>query len=81
VIVTHQIATCDPGLFCADATVVPECQGGEAKGCCSSFCDLTDADPDTTCTAFSPTLVCVSWFERGAAPEGYEHVGICIDGG
>lgn len=74
-----QIAVCDPGLFCAEAQSVPECKGGDATGCCSPFCDLTDRDPDATCAAFSPTLACVPWFEPGTAPEGYEHLGGCLD--
>ena len=74
-----QIGVCDPGLFCANARAVPECKGGSATGCCSSYCDLSDADPDASCAAYSPTLVCVQWFEDGTAPEGYEHLGGCVD--
>jgi hypothetical protein len=73
-----EVGVCDPGFFCADASFVPECQDGEARGCCSSHCDLSDPEPDATCAAFSPTLVCTPWFEPGTAPEGYEHGGACV---
>jgi hypothetical protein len=66
------INACDPGLFCADATVVPNCQ---AAGCCSEFCDLTVPDPNTQCTQAGQE--CIPWHEAGMAPPGLEHVGAC----
>ncbi len=62
------INACDPGLFCANAELVPDCVSG---GCCSEFCDLSDpqcSDPEQSCTA---------WFEEGATPPGLEDVGAC----
>jgi hypothetical protein len=64
---------CDPGLFCANAEAVPDCQG--ASGCCSEFCDLTAADPDAGCSLVGQ--MCTPWFEMGAAPPDLEHVGAC----
>ena len=60
---------CDPGLFCANAEVVPGCAG--AVGCCSEFCDLTDP----MCSLMGQT--CQPWFEVGAEPPGLENVGGC----
>jgi hypothetical protein len=65
---------CDPGLFCANAQVVPNCVG--SGGCCSEFCDLTGPDPDGDCSLDGQ--VCVSWFEEGAAPPSLVHVGACV---
>ncbi|MCX4246097.1 ribulose phosphate epimerase [Paraliomyxa miuraensis] len=65
---------CDPGLFCANADVVPGCAG--AVGCCSEFCDLSDADPDAGCSLMGQA--CEPWFEMGAEPPGLEHVGACV---
>jgi hypothetical protein len=72
-----QIPACTSGFFCVAAAHVPECEGTD--GCCTSFCDLSDADPDATCAAFSPTLVCLPWYGRDDARAGYEHVGLCIE--
>ncbi|MEM7154763.1 MAG: ribulose phosphate epimerase [Myxococcota bacterium] len=65
---------CDPGLFCANADAVPDCQG--SGGCCSEFCDVTEPDPDAGCSL--PGQMCDTWFEEGASPPGLEHVGACI---
>ena len=64
---------CDPGLFCANADVVPDCAGSE--GCCSEFCDLTDADPNAGCSLMGQE--CTAWFEEGTAPPNLTHVGAC----
>ncbi|MCA9695174.1 MAG: ribulose phosphate epimerase [Nannocystaceae bacterium] len=63
------INSCDPGLFCANADAVPDCQ---ASGCCTLFCDINEADmcPEGT--------QCTAWFEEGQAPPDYEHVGGCV---
>jgi hypothetical protein len=61
---------CDPGLICVNPDAVPGCA---ASGCCSAFCALDDPSP--------PCLrgqACVSWFEPGQAPSGYENVGVCV---
>ncbi|MCA9706937.1 MAG: ribulose phosphate epimerase [Myxococcales bacterium] len=65
--------SCDPGLFCAVADAVPNCQG--SGGCCSEFCDLTDPMPDAACTQAGQ--VCEPWFEMGSAPPDLVHVGAC----
>jgi hypothetical protein len=63
---------CDPGLWCADATVVPGCAG--SIGCCSEFCELSN--PDATCMGAGQE--CTAYYEEGQAPPGYEDVGVCI---
>jgi len=66
---------CDPGLFCANPDAVPNCAG--AAGCCSEFCDLSDADPDSMCTGAAGGQICTPWYEEGQAPPGFESVGAC----
>lgn len=61
--------TCDEGLFCASAELVPDCAD---VGCCASFCDTSDPQcPDL------PGVMCVPWWDE-EAPEGFENVGVCI---
>ena len=61
------VNVCDPGLICATADTQPGCA---AAGCCAEFCDLDGfvCPADTDCLPF---------FEAGAAPPGWEDVGIC----
>jgi hypothetical protein len=61
---------CNPGNFCADAAALEMCNG---SACCATYCD-TGEDP-SSCTL---PLECVSFFEEGAAPPGYETLGVCI---
>ncbi len=68
------INACDPGLFCAGAESVPDCAG--ANGCCSEFCDITAADPNSFCMAGNGQE-CIPWYADGDAPPGYDHVGAC----
>lgn len=63
---------CNPGKFCADAALLPGCNG--TRGCCTGFC-RTDA---FTCSQLDPALSCVPWFEPGHAPPGLERVGGCM---
>jgi hypothetical protein len=59
---------CSGGWVCADAAV-PGCEGT----CCTPFCDLKLGDeycPDGT--------GCISLFDAGEIPAGYEDVGICM---
>jgi hypothetical protein len=63
---------CAPGLICAAAESLPDCEG---VGCCSPFCHLELGD--TQCEAL-PGTSCVSFFEEGMAPAAYENVGLCI---
>jgi len=70
------VNVCDRGLFCANADVVPGCQG--SLGCCSEFCDLTDADPSAACSGLAEGQECVPWYEEGQTPPGLEHVGACV---
>jgi hypothetical protein len=66
---------CDPGLFCANAAVVPGCAG--SVGCCSEFCDLTADDPDAACSGQQGGQVCLPYFTEGSAPPQHEDVGVC----
>jgi hypothetical protein len=66
---------CDPGSFCAPTDAVPECSAPPAAGCCTPFCDLDVADPPCP-----EGLECIAWYDEGAAPEGFESVGGCMEG-
>lgn len=63
------INDCAPGNYCADAAALPVCDG---SACCASFCDLTDPVCGVAGTE------CVTFFEEGMAPPGFEDVGLCI---
>ena len=67
---------CDPGLFCAVADGVPDCQG--SNGCCSPFCDLSDPEASASCPGAAGGQECVAWYEENQAPPGYENVGACL---
>lgn len=67
---------CDPGLMCAAAELVPNCNG--ASGCCTPFCDVTDAGASMDCAnTVGIEAECLPYFEEGQAPPGYEDVGVC----
>ncbi|MBC8072356.1 MAG: hypothetical protein IAG13_28800 [Deltaproteobacteria bacterium] len=66
---------CDPGLFCAARSAVPDCGG--PTGCCSEYCDLDADDPDASCDGAAQGQVCVPWFEEGMAPPAFARVGAC----
>lgn len=65
---------CDPGLFCGASTIVPGCTG---TGCCTDYCDLSDAEPSANCGGVAGGQECVSAFEEGQALPGLEDVGMC----
>jgi hypothetical protein len=67
----YAVQDCVPGLICVNAESTAGCA---ADACCTPFCDLTG--PDTQCT--DPAEECVSWFEEGEAPPGFDHVGACL---
>jgi hypothetical protein len=67
------INACDPGLFCANAEAVPNCAG--SQGCCSNFCDLAAQDPNASCVGDGQE--CVTWYEEGQSPPGFEDIGAC----
>jgi hypothetical protein len=69
------INTCDPGLFCAFADDVPQCAG---EMCCTEFCDVTVEDPNAQCSGAADGQQCVSWWNEGELPPGYENVGACV---
>lgn len=62
--------SCDPGLFCANAEVVPLCDPAEYT-CCTPYCDLSQP-------ACPPELTCVLLHEQGSAPAGLENLGVCV---
>jgi hypothetical protein len=68
------INVCDPGLFCANAEAVPNCNG--SLGCCSEFCDLDDAAGDGQCSGAAGGQVCVPWSDNPSP--GLEDVGACV---
>jgi len=61
---------CDPGNFCANADVVPDCNG--EVGCCAEFCDVDEANCST------PGTECVPWYGEETPEPGYEKLGACI---
>jgi hypothetical protein len=64
---------CQPGNFCAYATVLPDCDG---ESCCTNFCDLWLGN--SQCAAV-PGTECVSFFERGVGfGYPYENLGVCV---
>lgn len=65
---------CDPGLFCGASTIVPGCDG---TGCCTDYCDLSDAEPSAGCGGVAGGQECVSAFDEGQAQPGLEDVGVC----
>ena len=59
---------CDVGNVCIDGTSVAGCDAGN---CCTSLCDLeAPTCPDE--------LSCTAWYEEGAAPEGFQNLGVCV---
>ena len=68
------VNVCDPGLFCADAAVVPNCTG--SVGCCNDFCDIDDPGGDSQCTGAAAGQMCVPW-DPPPGP-GLESVGACL---
>ena len=63
---------CPAGQVCATPPIV-DCHAG---GCCTSFCDLSDPDAETTCSADDAGR-CISWFDAGMAPAPLVNVGVC----
>jgi hypothetical protein len=66
---------CNPGLFCAPASAVPNCQG--STRCCTEFCDVGDPGATAACSGVAGGQECLPLFEQGQAPPGYEDVGAC----
>ena len=64
------INECEPGSMCADASKNSKCDG-LALRCCTAYCDLGDSNCSDG--------VCVPFFEMGAAPMGFENLGLCQD--
>jgi hypothetical protein len=66
--------SCGGGSFCADAALLPSCEG---TGCCTPFCDAAAAD---ACDAMLAGTVCVPWYDEGDRPSGCatETLGVCL---
>lgn len=67
------INDCAPGNICISAGSLSAC---EAASCCANFCAVDGGDGP--CQAIDPDYSCVSFWEPGEAPEGYENVGLCV---
>lgn len=64
------IDACEAGLFCAALDTLEACESD--AGCCTPYCNLdTPLCPGTT--------GCEPYFGQAGAPEGLEHVGVCVD--
>lgn len=70
----ESINACDPGLFCAGAAGVPNCQG--SIGCCSEFCDLDEPSGDAQCSGQAGGQECLALTEN--PQPGFEAVGGCF---
>jgi hypothetical protein len=66
------INSCNAGLLCVVAEFAADC---DASNCCTSFCDLNDADPDLACPGYDQGERCMPVFED-LAP-GHTDVGFC----
>jgi hypothetical protein len=67
------VNVCDPGLYCASAETVPECEGAS---CCASFCDPLAAIP---CAGMPDGVECIPWYEEGEGPPCVSSaVGACL---
>jgi hypothetical protein len=64
---------CSPGLLCAQAGQVPDC--ASTSRCCTELCDLTEPH---VCAGEAGGQACVPMWQPGTAPEGLEHVGVCV---
>jgi hypothetical protein len=64
---------CEPSLFCAPADRVATCSG-DASGCCTPLCDLNAPE----CPDAAMGMTCQPLFGAGDAPQGVEHVGVCV---
>jgi hypothetical protein len=65
------INDCIAGNVCLPPESFPACAGAS---CCGQFCDL--ANPEVICEPAGTE--CVTFFEEGMAPPGYEDVGVCV---
>jgi hypothetical protein len=66
------IDDCAGGNNCTSGELLPSCLG---SACCSPFCPLGVGDQ--ACEVL-PGTTCAPFFEEGAAPPGYEDVGVCL---
>ena len=69
------IAACSPGFVCVVAGAVAGCPG---EPCCAAYCDTEDVGADEGCPGYDEGERCLPAYPEGDAPEGLEHLGICI---
>lgn len=62
------INACNAGLMCGDGS---RQEGCETNGCCTPYCDMNNPD---ACP--EPSEMCAAVYEQ--PPEGYEHIGACL---
>ncbi|MEM6992602.1 MAG: hypothetical protein AAF721_18965 [Myxococcota bacterium] len=67
---------CATGLACLNGEAV----GCESQTCCGAFCSTADGDPNPACPDAAAGQTCSSVYEEGAAPPGFEDVGVCTPG-
>jgi hypothetical protein len=65
---------CPAAQVCISAASYGGCG---SPSCCTAWCDLGQPDADAQCAAGRADHVCVSVFDRGSAPAGYEALGVC----
>lgn len=63
---------CNPGLICIAADAVPEPDCNQSTGCCSPMCDMNEAN---TCPGQGQE--CQALYQPGAAPPGFDNMGVC----
>jgi hypothetical protein len=66
------VNSCNAGLLCVVAEFAVDC---DASNCCTSFCDLSDADPDLACPGYDQGERCMPVFE--SLVPGHTDVGFC----
>ncbi|MCH9688883.1 MAG: hypothetical protein K0V04_46045 [Deltaproteobacteria bacterium] len=68
------INVCDPGLVCIDAASTPNCAG---DACCTELCEVDNPAGASQCQGAADGQFCAPWYGAGAAPSGFEDVGLC----
>ena len=71
----EMLATCNPGLVCVQAGAVAGCPDDP---CCAAYCDTEEVGADEGCPGYDDGERCLPFYPEGEAPDGLEHVGICI---
>lgn len=68
--------SCNKGLLCASAEVVPGCT---SASCCTEVCSLSDPAGDGQCSGQDGGQVCTpAYADAAQTPPGYEDLGFCL---